>query len=88
MTLRLQNRPETFLTHSMSLIPYKKGDLFSINVLFWCDTLECHTAFMACPACHWYPCDHLTAQDINMLKASPLMRVVSVALISSYQKFG
>jgi hypothetical protein len=66
----------------MSLIPYKKGDLFSINVLFWCDTLECHTAFMACPACHFYPCDHLTAQDINMLKTSPLMRVVSIAFIS------
>jgi hypothetical protein len=66
----------------MGLIPYKNGDLFSINVLFWCDTLECHTAFMACPACHCYPCDHLTAQDVNMLKTSPLMRVVSVALIS------
>jgi hypothetical protein len=68
--------------HSMSLIPYKKGDLFSINVLFWCDTLECYTAFMACPACHRYPCDRLTAQDVNMLKTSPLMRIVSVALLS------
>ena len=66
----------------MSTIPYKKGDLFSINVLFWCGTLDCHTAFMACPACHFYPCDHLTVQDVNMLKTSPLMRVVSAALIS------
>jgi len=66
----------------MNLIPYKKGDPFSINVLFWCDTLECHTAFMACPACHYYPCGHLAVQDVNMLKTSPLMRVIAVALIS------
>jgi hypothetical protein len=66
----------------MEKIPYKIGDLFSINVRFWCDTLECFTAFMACPACHHFPCDHLTAQDTHMLKASPLMRIVSVALIS------
>ena len=78
---RLSNRHKTVM-HYMSIIPYKKGDLFSINVLFWCDTLECYTAFMSCPACPFYPCGHLSAQDINMLKTSPLMRVVSVALLS------
>jgi hypothetical protein len=64
----------------MTIVPYKSGDLFSINVLFWCDTLECYTAFMACPNCQRYPCEHLAAQDIDMLRASPLMRVVSVSL--------
>lgn len=66
----------------MTLIPYKESDPLSINVLFWCDTLECYTAFMACPACHYYPCAHLTVQDLDMLKTSPLMRIVSVSLIT------
>jgi hypothetical protein len=64
----------------MTKVPYKSGDLFSINVLFRCDTLECHTAFMACPKCHHFPCTQLTAQDIEMLKRSPLMQAVSVSL--------
>jgi hypothetical protein len=66
----------------MGIVPYKTGDPYSINVLFWCDALECYTAFMSCPGCHRFPCEHLTAQDLNMLKASPLMRIVSVALVS------
>ncbi|MGD2269574.1 MAG: hypothetical protein PVI06_04175 [Desulfobacterales bacterium] len=64
----------------MAKVPYKRGDLFSINVLLWCDTLECHTAFMACPNCRHYPCGHLTDQDIDMLRKSPLMQAVSVSL--------
>jgi hypothetical protein len=66
----------------MALISYFKEDPLSINVLFWCDILECNTAFMACPVCNHYPCAQLTAQDLKMLKTSPLMRVVAISFIS------
>jgi hypothetical protein len=66
----------------MAFISYIKDDPLSINVLFWCGTLECNTAFMACPACNHYPCEQLNSQDLKMLKTSPLMNVVKITFIS------
>ena len=66
----------------MKRIPYNKNDPLSINVAFKCDKLGYYTAFMSCPSCKYYPCKQLTAQDLKMLNASPLMDKILETFIS------
>ncbi len=65
----------------MTRIPYDKDDFLSINVAFKCDILGYYTAFMLCPDCKYYPCSQLTAQDIEILNASPLMNKIPQTLV-------
>lgn len=57
----------------MRKIPYDPEDVLSINVFLWCEAHGRRRAFMLCPTCDDFPCGQLTAQDIGILKQSPLM---------------